>query len=114
MSSSKERVERLMEQLSIATSGSVSSRPMMGEYVVYYRDKVIGGVYDDRLLLKPMASAEALLPDAERRVPYKGAKEMLFVEDFENLQLMKELFESMYPELPACKPRKKSAGAARQ
>lgn len=107
MPSSKERVECLVELLNIATSGNVSSRPMMGEYVVYYRDKVIGGVYDDRFLLKPTESAKVLLPNAERQIPYEGAKEMLLIDDFENAQLIRELLESMYPELPARKPRKK-------
>lgn len=105
MSSSKEYVAYVLDQL--ADAGEVSSRAMMGEYVVYYRDKVIGGIYDDRFLVKPTASACALLPNAERQIPYEGAKEMLLVDAIENRQLMAELLEAMYPELPAPKPRKK-------
>lgn len=107
MASTKDYVAYVMEQLAIATGGDVSSRAMMGEYVVYYRDKVIGGIYDNRFLVKPTKSAQALLPNAQRVVPYAGAKEMLLVSDVENHGLMGELFEAMYPELPARKPRKK-------
>lgn len=105
MSSSKEYVEYVLEQLSDA--GEVSSRAMMGEYVVYYRGKVIGGIYDDRFLVKSTESARRLLPDAELQLPYEGAKEMLLVDAIENRTLMAELLEAMYPELPAPKPRKK-------
>ena len=74
MPSSKEYVEYVLAQLSDA--GEVSSRAMMGEYVIYYRGKVIGGIYDDRFLVKPTASARRLLPDAELQLPYEGAKEI--------------------------------------
>ena len=78
---------------------------MMGEYVLYYRNKVIGGIYDDRLLLKPTKAAETVLPDAERDIPYDGAKEMLLV-DVDDRELLTKLIEAMYSELPA--PRKRS------
>ena len=78
---------------------------MMGEYVLYYRNKVIGGIYDDRLLLKPTKAAETMLPDAERNIPYDGAKEMLLV-DVDDRELLTKLIEAMYSELPA--PRKRS------
>ena len=100
MASSKERVAYVIEQLNIATGGNVSSRAMMGEYVVYYRDKVIGGIYDDRLLVKVNASLET---------PYAGAKEMLKIENVEDAAAIKELFEAMYPELPARKTKKKQS-----
>ena len=77
----------------------------MGEYVLYYRNKVIGGIYDDRLLLKPTKAAETMLPDAERDIPYDGAKEMLLV-DVDDRELLTKLIEAMYSELPA--PRKRS------
>lgn len=102
MSSTKEYAEYVLDQLSDA--GEVSSRAMMGEYVIYYRGKVIGGIYDDRFLIKPTASAKALLPDAEYQIPYEGAKEMLLVDAIENKQFMAKLLESMYRELPARKP----------
>lgn len=107
MSSSKERVAYVMDMLAIASEGETASRAMMGEYVVYYRGKVIGGIYDDRFLVKPTASARELLPDAPLQLPYEGAKEMLLVDDLENHELLSTLLEAMYPELPAPKPRKK-------
>ncbi len=105
MASSKEYVEYVLDQLSEA--GEVSSRAMMGEYVIYFRDKVIGGIYDNRFLVKPTESARALMPHAEWQLPYEGAKEMLLVDAIENRQLMAELLQAMYPELPAPKKRKK-------
>ena len=79
---------------------------MMGEYVLYYGGKVVGGVYDNRLLVKPTLSANVLMPSAEYQLPYEGAKEMLLVEDIENGDFLKELFEAMYKELPEPKKRK--------
>ncbi len=109
MASSKEHVDHIIEQLNIATGGNVSSRAMMGEYVVYYRDKVIGGIYNDRLLVKVTKSSQELLADAPLEIPYQGAKEMLKIEESEDHAFNARLFEAMYPELPARKPRKKKA-----
>lgn len=109
MASSKERVAYVIDQLNIATGGNVSSRAMMGEYVVYYRDKVIGGIYDDRLLVKVTDSSRELLADAPLELPYVGAKEMLKLEAIEDAKAIKELFETMYPELPARKTKKKQS-----
>ena len=107
MASSKEHVNYIIEQLNIATDGNVSSRAMMGEYVVYFRDKVVGGIYDDRLLVKVTKASEELLSDAPLELPYEGAKTMLKIENVENHAQMRELFEAMYPELPARKTKKK-------
>jgi len=101
MASSKEYIEFVLEQCS-----ALSARAMMGEYVLYYGGKVVGGVYDNRLLVKPTRSALALLPDAPRELPYEGAKEMLLVEDIEDRELLAKLFEAMYEELPEPKKRK--------
>ena len=79
---------------------------MMGEYVLYYGGKVVGGVYDNRLLVKPTKSAVALIPNAQRELPYEGEKEMLLVEDIEDRALLKKLFEAMYEELPEPKKKK--------
>ena len=79
---------------------------MMSEYVLYYGGKVVGGVYDNRLLVKPTKSAKALMPDAEYQLPYEGAKEMLLVENIENRDYLTQLFEAMYEELPEPKKRK--------
>lgn len=107
MASDKEHVEYLIEQLNIATDGNASSRAMMGEYVVYYRDKVIGGIYNDRLLVKVTKSSQELLAGAPLELPYEGAKMMLKIEDPEDHDAIRTLFEAMYPELPARKSKKR-------
>lgn len=104
MASSREYLDFILEQLS--GSDGVTYRAMMGEYVIYYRGKVVGGIYDDRFLVKPTKSATALMPNAEMELPYDGAKEMLLVDDVDNKEFLKELLEAMYSELPASKKRK--------
>jgi TfoX/Sxy family transcriptional regulator of competence genes len=79
---------------------------MMGEYIIYYRGKVVGGIYDDRFLVKPTKSAVSMMPDAGMELPYEGAKEMLLVDDVENRKFLRKLLESMYDELPAPKKKK--------
>ena len=103
MTSSKDYLEYVLEQLSHLDD--ISHRAMMGEYIIYYRGKIIGGIYDDRLLIKPVKSAMEMMPDAEMELPYDGAKEMLLVEDTENRKFLEELLNAMYEELPS--PRKK-------
>ncbi|MBQ9593874.1 MAG: TfoX/Sxy family protein [Lachnospiraceae bacterium] len=105
MASSKEYLDFILDQLS--GLDDVSSRAMMGEYILYYRGKVIGGIYDDRFLVKPVKAALAMMPDAEFEVPYEGAKEMLLVDDVENRDLLRALVEAMYEELPAPKKKKR-------
>ncbi len=78
---------------------------MMGEYIIYYRGKIVGGIYDDRFLVKPVKAAREMMADARMELPYDGAKEMILVEDVENREFLKDLLEAMYDELPA--PRKK-------
>lgn len=101
MASSKEYVDFILEQCE-----GLTARAMMGEYVLYYGGKVIGGVYDNRLLVKPTPSAKKLMPDAPMELPYEGAKEMLLAEDIENRDFLKELFEAMYEKLPEPRKRK--------
>ena len=84
----------------------VSHRAMMGEYIIYYRGKVVGGIYDDRFLVKPTKSAAAMMPNADVELPYDGAKEMLLVDNVDNKDFLRELLEAMYAELPV--PRKRS------
>ena len=103
MASSKEYLEYILEQLS--DLDDISHRVMMGEYIIYYRGKIIGGIYDNRFLVKPVKAANDLMPDAKMELPYDGAKEMILVDDVENREFLKELLEAMYDELPA--PRKK-------
>ena len=93
-----------MEQLSEVEG--ISWRAMMGEYLIYCKDKLVGGIYDDRFLLKSTNAAMNLMPEAEMKVPYDGAKEMLLVDNVENREFLKELFDAMYEELPAVKRKK--------
>ncbi len=103
MASSKDYLDFILEQLSGLEE--ITHRAMMGEYVLYYRGRVFGGIYDDRFLVKTTKSAKAMMPDANLELPYEGAKEMLLVDDVDNRGFLRELVEAMYDELPA--PRKK-------
>lgn len=105
MASKKEFVEFILDQLS--SLDEITCRMMMGEYIIYYRGKITAYICDDRLLVKTVPAAKALLPDALLQPPYEGAKDMILVEDVENRELLLQLFEEMYPELPAPKPKKK-------
>ena len=78
----------------------------MGEYIIYYRGKIVGGIYDDRLLVKPVKSAVSFMPTASYELPYEGAKEMLLVDDVDSKDFLTKLFNAMYEELPASKKRK--------
>ena len=104
MASSKGYLDYILEQLS--ELDDVAYRAMMGEYIIYYRGKVVGGIYDDRFLVKPVKSAVALMPDADEESPYEGAKRMLLVDNVEDREFLRELIEAMYEELPAPKKRK--------
>ena len=104
MSSSKEYLEFILDQLS--ELDEISYRAMMGEYIIYYRDKIVGGIYDNRLLVKPVRSAISLMPDAKYELPYESAKEMLLVDDVDNKDFLSELFVAMYDELPKVKKKK--------
>ena len=98
MASTREYLDYVLEQLS-AVEG-VTYRPMMGEYIIYCGGKVIGGVYDDRFLVKPTKSAKALLPDTPLETPYEGAKEM-FLPDIDNKELLARLIPAIAADLPA-------------
>ena len=104
MASSKEYLEFILEQL--AELEEITYRAMMGEYILYYRGKIVGGIYDDRLLIKPVKSAISLMPDATYELPYEGAKEMLLVDDVDNKDFLTQLFNAMYEELPNPKKKK--------
>ena len=97
-------MDGILEQLSELED--VSYRAMMGEYIIYYRGKVVGGIYDDRFLVKPTKSAVAMMPDADLEIPYKGAKEMLLVDNVDNREFLQELLEAMFDDLPAPKKKK--------
>ena len=104
MASSKEYLEFVLEQLS--GLDDITYKAMMGEYIIYYRGKIIGGIYDDRFLVKNVKSAASAMPDASLEMPYEGAKEMLLVDDVDNKEFLTGLIESMYDELPMPKKRK--------
>ena len=104
MASSKEYLDFVLEQLS--ELDDISYKAMMGEYIIYYRGKIVGGVYDDRFLVKPVKTAKNMMPEAELELPYEGAKEMLLVDNIENKEFLKELLESMFDELTAPKKKK--------
>lgn len=103
MSSSKEYLDFILDQLS--ELDEITYRAMMGEYIIYCKGKIIGGIYDNRFLVKPTKSAALLMPDAKRELPYEGAKEMLLVDNVDSRDFLAKLFSSMYSELPA--PKKK-------
>ena len=105
MASSKEYLEFILEQLSDLED--ITYRAMMGEFIIYYRGKVAGGIYDDRLLVKPVSSAIAYMPTVRYELPYEGAKEMLLVDEVDNKEFLAGLFNAMYDELPAQKPKRK-------
>ena len=105
MASSKEYLEFILGQLS--GLNEITYRAMMGEFVIYYRGKIVGGIYDDRLLVKPVKSAISYMPTAPYELPYEGAKEMLLVDEVDNKEFLTGLFHAMYDELPALKPKKK-------
>ena len=105
MASEKEYLEFIMEQLS--DLDDVTYRAMMGEYIIYYRGKIIGGIYDDRFLVKPTKSALSMMPEAEKALPYEGAKEMLLVDNVEDRTFLQKLIEAIYEELPAPKPNQR-------
>lgn len=104
MASSKEYLDFILEQLS--GLDDISYRAMMGEYIIYYRGKIVGGIYDDRFLVKPTKAAVTMMPEADSELPYEGAKEMLLVDDVDNRDFLRELLDAMYEELPA--PKKKN------
>lgn len=99
MASSKAYLDFILDQLSDLKE--ISCQAMMGEYILYYRGKIIGGIYDDRFLVKPTPSARAMMPQAEMELPYEGAKEMLSVDNVESREFLTALIDAMYDELPA-------------
>ena len=104
MASSKEYLDFVLEQLS--DLDEITYRAMMGEYIIYYREKIFGGIYDNRLLVKPVNAALSLMPNADYVLPYEGAKEMLAVDDIDDRSFLTNLFNAMYNELPTPKKKK--------
>lgn len=107
MASSKEYLEFILEQLSELEE--IAYRAMMGEFIIYYRGKIVGGIYDDRLLVKSTDSAVAYMPFALYEKPYENAKEMLLVDNVDDKKYLSGLFNAMYDELPIPKPKKRKS-----
>ena len=105
MASSKEYLDFILGQLS--ELDEITYRAMMGEFIIYYRGRIVGGIYDDRLLVKPIEAAIRYMPAATYESPYEGAKEMLLVDEVDNREFLTGLFNAMVEELPAPKPKKK-------
>lgn len=105
MATSIEYLNSVLERIS--DIDGIAYRKMMGEYIIYFRDKVAGGIYDNRFLVKPVSAAKRLMPDAELEIPYSGAKEMLRVDDNMSTDSLRFMLNSMYDELPELKRRKK-------
>lgn len=105
MASGREYLDFILEQLS--GLDGITYRQMMGEYILYMNGRIVGGIYDDRFLVKPTRSALAMMPDADRECPYEGAKEMLLADNVDNREFLQELLTAMYDELPAPKKKKK-------
>ncbi|MCR4564063.1 MAG: TfoX/Sxy family protein [Clostridiales bacterium] len=103
MASSREYLDFILEQLS--ELDNITFRSMMGEYIIYYGGKIVGGIYDDRFLVKITPSSEKMLENSRTELPYEGAKEMLLVDNVDDRQFLKELISAMYNELP--NPKKK-------
>lgn len=104
MASSRAYLDFILDRLSELEE--ITYRAMMGEYIIYYRGKIVGGIYDDRLLVKPVKSAVLLMPNATYQLPYEGAREMLLVDDVDSKEFLTKLFNAMYDELPAPKKKK--------
>ena len=104
MASNREYLDFILEQLSGLEN--ITYKAMMGEFILCYRGKIIGGIYDDRFLVKPTKSAAEMMPDADREIPYEGAKEMLLVDNVDNREFLTELLTSMVDELPEPKKKK--------
>lgn len=107
MASGRDYLTYITEQLSGLPE--IRSRAMMSEYILYYRGKVFGGIYDNRFLVKETPAACKMLPDAQREIPYAGAKPMLLVPDPDDRDLLEQLIPAMYEELPEPKARKKGS-----
>lgn len=105
MASRKEYLQFILEQLSDLEE--ITYRAMMGEFIIYYRGKIVGGIYDDRLLVKPVKSAISYMRTPSYELPYEGAKEMLLVDEVDDKEFLQGLFVAMYEELPEVKGKKK-------
>lgn len=112
MASSNGYLRFVLDQLS--GLDEITYRTMMGEFIIYYRGKIVGGIYDNRFLVKATKSAIACMTDLSYEVPYEGAKEMLLVKEIDDREFLTGLFRAMYDELPFPKSKKKKIGIAKK
>ena len=105
MASKKDYLDFILEQLS--GLDGITYKAMMGEFILYYQGRIFGGIYDDRLLVKPVKAAVKLMPEASEELPYEGAKPMILVDNIDDREFLCGLVEAMYPELPEPKKKKK-------
>ncbi|MBQ3713035.1 MAG: TfoX/Sxy family protein [Spirochaetia bacterium] len=103
MPSTQDYCDFVLDQLSLLSD--ITTRKMMGEYILYYNSKIFGGIYDNRFLVKPVEAAKKLMPDAPLEIPYPGGKKMLLVEDIDNREFLKELIIAICDKLPAPKAK---------
>ena len=103
----KQGILRVYFRAALSELEEITYRAMMGEVIIYYRGKIVGGIYDDRLLVKPVKSAISYMPTVQYELPYEGANEMLLVDEVDNKEFLTGLFHTMYDELPVQKPKKK-------
>ena len=104
MATNRDFLDYVLEQLSLLKD--VTYRPMMGEYIIYCKDKIIGGIYDNRFLIKPCKAALEMMPEARMEYPYEGGKKMLLVEDLDDKRFLCDLINGMYDELPVTNKKK--------
>lgn len=92
MATTKEYKEYCLEQLNLLDN--ITYKPMMGEYLIYYKGTLIGGIYDDRLLVKIVEGNKKY--NMIESLPYDGAKPMYLVEDIDNKELIKKIILDTY------------------
>ena len=95
MSTRKEYKDYILEQLSILND--ITYKPMMGEYLLYYKGVLFGGIYDDRLLVKRVEGNKKY--NMEESIPYESAKPMYLVDDVDNEELLKEIIIDTYKDI---------------
>lgn len=97
MATTKDYLQYILDQIS--DLDNITYRQMMGEYILYYNWKIIWWIYDNRLLLKPTNKVKELINNLEMQIPYPWAKEMIYVDNVDNSDYLKELINKTYNEL---------------
>lgn len=103
MPSTKEFLNYVLDQLNDLED--ITYRYMMSEYIIYYKGKIAGGIFDNRLMIKPVKSAIDFIENPIYDIPFDGAKEWILIEDIEDKEFLTELFITIYKDLSF--PKKK-------